>query len=76
MDLDLRGTRLANFDESFELFEHGKLHFTSELSSWNWEQGLEGLGSTVFSPKLDKDRSSETCEMICPTSLLVPIVLK
>ena len=48
MDLDLRSTRIANFDESFELFTRGKLHFTPELSSLNWEQGLEGLGSKVF----------------------------
>ena len=54
MDLDLRSTRLANFDESFKLFKQEKLHFTPELSSWNWERGSEGLETKVFSSKLEK----------------------
>ena len=63
MDLDLRFSRLANFDESSELlklFKRGKLHFTEGLAWSNLEKGSEGLGSNFFSSKLEWDRSSET----------------
>ena len=62
MDLDLRNTRLANFDESFEIFEEGKLHFTPGLSWWNRDRGAEGLG--LFSRKLEWDPSSKNAKCI------------
>lgn len=69
MDLDLRGTRLANFDEAFELFEEGKLHFTPGLSLWNWDEGTEGLGFFFTTTRM-RQKFGDTCEMNCPTSLL------
>ena len=53
IDLDLRSTGLANFDESLELFNQRKLHLTPGLSSKTLEEGAEGLGSNFFSSNLE-----------------------
>ena len=44
MDLDLRSTKLANFDEPLELFDAGELHLTQRLS---WTSEVAGARGAI-----------------------------
>ena len=54
-ELDLRGSRLASFDETRELWTKGKLNWTAELSLRNAKGGGGGRGGCPVNREMQHD---------------------